>query len=143
MKRMIWLGACVVLALAGCGDDPVTPGADVRESVRGTWYPSRITGWTVSAFGKKATYDKAYLTFGDEEWQAGDGCNEQRGTYHLEADGTFEMTSGASTEIGCANVPHVDVMESSTPAAGGGPDVGVLRPRPLAGRDRPLHAHRQ
>lgn len=81
--------------------------------MRGTWYPSRITGWTVSAFGK-ATYDKAYLTFGDEEWQAGDGCNEQRGTYHLEADGTFEMTSGASTEIGCANVPHVDVMESST-----------------------------
>ncbi|GAA3624936.1 hypothetical protein GCM10022223_47540 [Kineosporia mesophila] len=113
MNRAVWPALCAVLVLGGCGDESVTTGSDVRKSVEGTWYPLAITGWSVSDFGR-STYGTAYLTFDDGDWKASDGCNGQRGTYDLTADGTFEMDSGASTEIGCANVPHVDVMDGAT-----------------------------
>ncbi|GLY33014.1 META domain-containing protein [Kineosporia sp. NBRC 101731] len=116
MNRVIWPVVAAVLVLGGCGDESVAPassGGDVRDQVAGTWYPLEIAGWTVSDFGR-SSYGKAYLRFDDGDWKASDGCNGQRGTYDLTAEGAFGMESAASTETGCANVPHVDVMGRAT-----------------------------
>ncbi|MBT0770875.1 META domain-containing protein [Kineosporia sp. J2-2] len=131
MRREIWAGATTallpVLLLAGCGEDPGRaqtsstapasstrePAEDPRQAIAGTWYPASIVGYTVSPLDEPS-YRKAFLEFDDGDWKASDGCNGMRGTYELGADGDFEMKTAASTEIGCANVPHYDVLDRTT-----------------------------
>lgn len=120
MTRKRWLTASSLLlpalVLAGCGAEDgssVTTRADPRQSIEGTWYPLAIAGYTVDSLGV-ATYPKAYLDFKDGRWRGNDGCNGQSGTYQLSEDGAFDMTAGASTQMGCANVPHTNVMDRAT-----------------------------
>lgn len=114
MRRKLWWTAIVpALLLAGCGEESVTTGADAREGIQGTWYPLQIAGYSVQPEFAES-YAEAFLKFGDGEWTGSDGCNGMSGTYELDEAGTFKGGAGASTEIGCANVPHFRVLEEAT-----------------------------
>lgn len=109
-----------LLLVTGCGeqDEPaaggaVSVGADPREEIMGRWYPLRIEGYRLDPMFAQSWAD-AYLEFDDGEWTGSDGCNGMRGTYELETDGAFEQKQMVSTEIGCANVPHHDVLGRAT-----------------------------
>ncbi len=116
MRRALPLAMSIAL-LAGCGNEgTATVGADPREAIEGTWYPLEIEGYTVDPEFAK-TYAKAYLEFDDGEWKGSDGCNGMSGTYELDEDGAFDLEQAASTEVGCANVPHYDVMDKATKVA--------------------------
>jgi heat shock protein HslJ len=91
----------------------VTTGADARQSIEGKWYPSQIAGYTADPL-QALTYHKAYLEFKAGKWRGSDGCNGQSGTYQLSADGAFSVKASASTQMGCANVPHIEVMSKAT-----------------------------
>lgn len=46
-------------------------------------------------------------------WRGSDGCNGVHGRYEAGDDGSFEASSGASTLMGCLNVPHLTVLGRS------------------------------
>ncbi|GLY17973.1 hypothetical protein Kisp01_49870 [Kineosporia sp. NBRC 101677] len=109
-----------VLLVTGCGEqgEPVAEGtalvgSNVAEDIVGRWYPLRIEGYRLDPVFADSWAD-AYLEFDQGEWTGSDGCNGLRGTYDLDAGGAFEQKEMASTEIGCANVPHYDVLDRAT-----------------------------
>jgi heat shock protein HslJ len=107
------------LVVAGCGagsSGSVSTGADPRPSIEGKWYPVEIAGYTVDPL-QAQTYPKAYLEFEGGKWHGSDGCNGAQGSYELSGDGVFgAKETGATTLIGCANVPNSKVLDEATRA---------------------------
>lgn len=92
---------------------------------------------------------EAYALFGDDgQWRGSDGCNGLGGRWRSGPDGAFLAVAGASTTIGCENIP-VDLRLVG--AARAGLDDGALvlfdRRGEPAGRfnraDRPADADDQ
>jgi heat shock protein HslJ len=95
--------------IAPVGRPDVGPGPLARTLV-GTWRPVRIAGYQPRP-GYPDGLAQAPLTFtGSGTWRASDGCNLTAGTYVLGDGDRIAVTYGATTEIGCANVPNATAL---------------------------------
>lgn len=110
------LGAAIggLVLSAGCaGGAGSTPGEasttppDV--AIVGSWRPVSIAGYVPPA-GDPNAYVAAPITFdGQHRLHGTDGCNRFDLTYRVTRDGSFSVSEGAMTAIGCANVPNDQV----------------------------------
>ncbi|WBQ06700.1 META domain-containing protein [Kribbella sp. CA-293567] len=86
------------------------PAATV-ETVTGSWRPVRLSGFTTL---KAARPDDPVITFNaDGTWTGSDGCNSLSGTYTIGQRGEFTSTSNGQRQVGCENVPHTAVLQST------------------------------
>lgn len=85
---------------------PVTVSALV-----GPWRAVSITGYTGPG-GETLRFD------GQDTWQGSDGCNDTYGTYRFGPTGTFNLTGGQTTAVGCVYArthAHPTGGEAQTP----------------------------
>ncbi|BCL12324.1 META domain-containing protein [Micromonospora sagamiensis] len=100
-------------ALAPAAALPVTLTPADRHRLAGRWVP--LTG-----------NRNAYLEFtADGDWTGSDGCNGSRGRWISASGGTLLATAGATTLVGCDNVP-VDSWLGTARRAGFDGEVLVL-----------------
>jgi hypothetical protein len=84
-----------------------------------------IDRW-VPVDGSSSSVETPYLELaGDGSWQGSDGCNGQSGRWLAGPEGAVIATSGASTMIGCDNVPVGSWLAGASRAGFDG-DVLVL-----------------
>jgi heat shock protein HslJ len=100
----------LVFLLAGCansgGASPGGTGHEPSIAVIGSWRPVSIPGYTPPARFPDAFAD-APITFDSRHRLWGtDGCNGFDVSYRVARDGSISVGEGASTSIGCANVPN-------------------------------------
>jgi heat shock protein HslJ len=77
----------------------------------GTWRPVDIAGFDPSKLSLSHSRNAAVTFRGDGRWRGTDGCNGIGGTYSASNDGTITADdSGATTDIGCDNVPNRAVL---------------------------------
>lgn len=79
--------------------------------LEGTWRPL-FSGSGIPP----SAIDEPYVRFSDDgQWSASDGCNGTVGRFRVEDNGArFRARStGATTLIGCLNVPNADVLRDS------------------------------
>jgi len=85
--------------------------AATAETVAGSWRPVRFSGFSTL---KTARPDDPIITFkADGTWTGSDGCNSLSGTYSIGQRGEFTSTSNGQRQVGCDNVPHTAVLQST------------------------------
>jgi heat shock protein HslJ len=85
--------------------------AATAETVAGSWRPVKLSGFTAL---KAARPDDPIITFNPNgTWTGSDGCNSLSGTYSIGQRGEFTSTSNGQRQVGCDNVPHTAVLQST------------------------------
>lgn len=74
------------------------------------WTPVKVAGWEPP----KSYNEFGYVTFTDEGDVVGsDGCNPLAGDYAVTTDGSFHASVITTSDIGCANFPHAEVLNAT------------------------------
>jgi heat shock protein HslJ len=117
--RTIPLTGLLVLALvSACArSTDAAPGhggtTDLAAAIVGTWRPVEIPGYTPPPQYPNALRDAPITFDGKHTLQGTDGCNGFRIDYRVASGGGLRVGEGVQTQIGCANVPNVEVVSSA------------------------------
>jgi heat shock protein HslJ len=104
------VSACARSADAAPGHGGTT---DLATAIVGTWRPVEIPGYTPPGQYPNALRDAPITFDAQHTLQGTDGCNGFRIDYRVTSEGRLRVGEGVQTEIGCANVPNVEVVSSA------------------------------